>query len=645
MACQGEPGGCVAEETEQDTGAEASGAGVDPAAVALALNGASRSEADIFLKKQGALIDDQRHHLHEQFKQLRLNIWQQRLGVLLRVATAFVGVGIAAFLGGVLWNAAHADGLVIDSFSVPADLAARGLTGQAIAGQLSDKLVALQNATSTSRAARSYSNDWGNDIKVEIPETGISVSEAYRILKSSLGHETHVSGDVWRTPGGIAIATRVSDGGNNTVSGAETDLAGLIQKAAEATYSLTQPYRYTYYLANLGRNDEAIPRFKSLAATGDKSDRGWAYVGWSNALADSGSMAERENLLKQALPYGVLTAIGNLGIMENSLGRPEQALVYFRKADALTSGGDVNPKTVPLLKQSNAAAEAAILGDFQTAAREYSAAMEGGLRTTGSPSDAMARYQIRDHDMAGARKTLENTAPTFSIAPGGLLLARLSVDMFRAQEAGDWETVLADAQAMNPVFQKYPGQMSSKPTVYDPPVAIAEARLGKFADAERRISPTPADCYPCLLARARIAAIQGQNARADWWFDRAVKSNPSIPIAYSEWGQALLERGQPDAAVEKFKLANQKGPHFADPLEGWGEALMKMNRSELALAKFEEAEKYAPNWGRLHLKWGEALGYSGRKDEAQKQYALAASLDLSNPDKAELARTTSKQKS
>jgi tetratricopeptide (TPR) repeat protein len=191
---------------------------------------------------------------------------------------------------------------------------------------------------------------------------------------------------------------------------------------------------------------------------------------------------------------------------------------------------------------------------------------------------------------------------------------------------------------MNPVFQKYPGQMSSKPTLYDPPVAIAEARLEKFADAERRISPTPADCYPCLMARARIAAIQGQNARADWWFDRAVRSNPSIPLAYADWGQALLDRGDADGAIAKFTLANQKGPHFADPLEMWGEALMTKNRSDLALAKFTEAEKYAPNWGRLHLKWGEALFYAGRRDEAQKQFTLAAGLDLSSADKAELAK-------
>ena len=65
---------------------------------------------------------------------------------------------------------------------------------------------------------------------------------------------------------------------------------------------------------------------------------------------------------------------------------------------------------------------------------------------------------------------------------------------------------------------------------------------------------------------------------------------------------------------------------------------MKQNRSDRALAKFEEAEKYAPNWGRLHLKWGEALGYAGRKDEAQKQFVLAAGLDQSADDKAELAR-------
>ena len=128
-------------------------------------------------------------------------------------------------------------------------------------------------------------------------------------------------------------------------------------------------------------------------------------------------------------------------------------------------------------------------------------------------------------------------------------------------------------------------------------VAIAEAKLGHIAEAEARIADTPSDCYQCLRARARIAAVKGEPARADWWSGRAVKSNPSIPIAYSEWGQALLERGQPDAAIEKFAIAAQKGPHFADPLEGWGEGLMAKNRSDLALAKFAGGGEIRPQLG------------------------------------------------
>ena len=95
---------------------------------------------------------------------------------------------------------------------------------------------------------------------------------------------------------------------------------------------------------------------------------------------------------------------------------------------------------------------------------------------------------------------------------------------------------------------------------------------------------------------------------------------------------------KPDAAIEKFNLANKRGPHFADPLEGWGEALMAKNQSHRALAKFAEAEKYAPNWGRLHLKWGEALVYAGKRDQAKAQLARASQLDLTPSEKQELAR-------
>ena len=143
-----------------------------------------------------------------------------------------------------------------------------------------------------------------------------------------------------------------------------------------------------------------------------------------------------------------------------------------------------------------------------------------------------------------------------------------------------------------------------------------------------------------LRARAIIAELQGQHARADWWLARSEKQTPSLPLTDLWWGQALVKRGQPDAAIEKFTRASKLGPKFADPLEGWGEALMVKNQSHLALEKFAEADKYAPNWGRLHLKWGEALAYFGKPDQAKAQFARAAQLDLTSSEKAELAKAS-----
>jgi predicted Zn-dependent protease len=198
--------------------------------------------------------------------------------------------------------------------------------------------------------------------------------------------------------------------------------------------------------------------------------------------------------------------------------------------------------------------------------------------------------------------------------------------------------VLAEDRDFARYAAQYPGLAKDKPTAIDPAVALAEAHMGNFADAEAPLKFTPGDCYVCLRARAQVAALRKQDGRADYWFARATDAAPSMPFAEAEWGEVLLARGDADAAIEKFRLSNAKGPKFADPLEGWGEALMAKNQSHLALEKFAEADKYAPDWGRLHLKWGEALVYAGKKDEARAQFAVAAGLDLSAADKAELAR-------
>ncbi len=116
---------------------------------------------------------------------------------------------------------------------------------------------------------------------------------------------------------------------------------------------------------------------------------------------------------------------------------------------------------------------------------------------------------------------------------------------------------------------------------------------------------TPLDCYLRLRVRGQIDALRKNWNGAAYWFAHAVTQAPSPPFACTDWGaRRCCIKGDCDGAIAKFRDANVKGPHFADPLEMWGEALMLKNRSDLALAKFVEADKYAPNWGRLHLEWG-----------------------------------------
>jgi tetratricopeptide (TPR) repeat protein len=170
------------------------------------------------------------------------------------------------------------------------------------------------------------------------------------------------------------------------------------------------------------------------------------------------------------------------------------------------------------------------------------------------------------------------------------------------------------------------------------PLVFVLAKLGDAGSARALAAKLPADCYPCAIARARIETIARNRPAADALFADAVRLAPSLPFAYTDWGEMLLRKGDYDGAMAKFALAQEKGPHFADPLEKWGEALMQKNRSDLALAKFAEANKYAPNWGRLHFEWGRALFYAGRKGEARKQFAAAAALDLSQTGRAALTR-------
>jgi tetratricopeptide (TPR) repeat protein len=331
----------------------------------------------------------------------------------------------------------------------------------------------------------------------------------------------------------------------------------------------------------------------------------------------------------------------NLGAAEMRQGRVENAIPYYQAAQAALSAHArdyTSPDALSGQMHNYSALLLAQRGALLEALAEQRAARTNGPNTARAFA-IVGEYLAPLHEPAAASAALAEYSPAGGLANSASELAALHARLLIATETQDWSAPALERD-FAALTARFPGFAEERPSLLDPFLAPALAHTGQFAAAEARLKSMPGDCYPCLRARAQVAALQGQNTRADFWFARAAAIAPSSPYAESEWGRAFLDRKQPDAAIEKFKLSNQKGPHFADPLEGWGEALMAKNQSHLALEKFAEAEKYAPNWGRLHLKWGEALAYYGNKAEAQKHFARAAALDLAPSEKIELAKVS-----
>lgn len=601
---------------------------------------ALREEVTAFLRNQSSLIDIQKHHLHEQYKHLHLSVWEKQLGVLLRVATAVVGIAAAAGVGLMVWDASRSNALIVEPFTVPPDLAAKGLSGEVVAGQILDKLTLMQEATVSSRPPQTYARYWGDNARVEIPETGISIGEFQHFLRGWLGNDIRISGDLWHTPTGLAVSVRTNGTGRESATASETDFDGLMQKAAEQVYASTQPYRYANWLdRNYGRPDvplriaEAEAIYNRLIYDADPLERGWAWNGLGT-LAYSIRGNDRE---AARLYYTALNARPDLPIAYSALisaeerqGHSEASLRAAQNYQRVSPNGTGTP------------AVANLLGDFGTAAAICKRLAERPLafrevNTREQSRQCVALALAAQHD-GGAVRDWIRTMPAADAGPTSLRplnMLRINVALER------WNAVAALEPIAEAAYAKArPGwdQRSLINSNMRPVLALAKAHLGDLAGAKSLIAAAPSDCYLCARVRGTIASLAGEGERADSWFARAVHDGPSLPFAYHDWGRSFLARGKPDDAIAQFTLANQKGPKFADPLEGWGEALMAKNQSHLALAKFAEAEKYAPNWGRLHLKWGQALAYSGNKDEAAKHFARAGALDLSPSEKQELAR-------
>ncbi|MGD0189977.1 MAG: hypothetical protein ABSD74_04470 [Rhizomicrobium sp.] len=651
----------MADEDELESESEGSRESADAAALAIALGQAGNLDprAAAYLEEQTRLarlqiermeaLDD---HLDEerslQLSHLRVRRFSDYSKMLLEIGIGLFLLAIVFGFGVMVWNAAHDRDLVIDAFTVPPDFSARGLTEQVVASELLDKFSGMEARTiTTAQSEGTYRLDAGDAVHIEIPDTGgLSLGEIDRYLRQTLGNETHVAGEVVRTPKGLAVTVRMGGQLGARLEGSESDFDGLIQKAAESLFAQSEPLRYGDYLADVDRFDDAIAVLRPLSLTGSPLDRARALTSWAEGLDFNGHGREALPIVEQAvqLAPNASFAWAVVSDAEMELGHDEAARAaevrMVSTAPETWSAAELASEQLRYLPFYIAQRGDGHAGDFPAAAKDWNRIWAGGPgvlvgEAFGELFDATPQFAA-GHDLETARRLLGSAAPVVENKVLEVCAAYAATAI--AYYAQDWPLAATSAAKLEAMLPSRGNtyQQSWEAVQIRPLYAMALARVGKFADASAIVAKTPEDCDLCARARGTIAALRHDWSTAEHWYALVAARTPSIPFADTDWGQMLLWKGDDAGAIAKFTEAHQIGPHFADPLEMWGEALMQENRSDLALAKFEEANKYAPNWGRLHLEWGKALFYAGKKDEAKKQFAQAAQLDLPRLDKAAL---------
>lgn len=610
-----------------------------PDAVDVALDRASDDVARALLEKHGQLID-------AQIKSERLEHGAKRMVIFFRAAVGLVALVILVALLWMVVRARSDHGLVIEALSVPPELVQRGLTGEALAANLADKLGEIDKVAQSFRSPETMKVNWGNDIKIVIPSTGVSIGELDTFLRRQLGGQTIIGGSVFRTPAGLRLTVRAGADGTVDQVGSDAQLEEMVRKAAEGVFEKTQTYRYSKYLEFTGRRDESMAVARDLAANNDDpKERAWAWAQISNLLetidmnkaAAAGFRAIQED---PANPLGYLNAC----IALDHLSHERQADPICRKAAELGSRPEGGLSKIGVnTSRANLAAGATLRGDFASAMQQIRRA--NGQKYAGV--DELNRAGISGllaamHDVSGSRRVGGIQSDAWLAGhfanSGGLNTPQVN----QAVALDDWPRAITLLQEILSVVDKQPEGAAvaklERERAILPRLAVILALDGRVDEARAMAAGLPDDCYDCLAAKGAVAGLAGDFSAASRLVALADGDRPTSPFPDTTLAKIFFRAGRYNDALDWAQRAAARGPRYADALKVRGDALRKLGRIEEADSFYAQAEAAAPRWGRLQIDRAVADYRLGKGGKARQRLGQAASLDLSARDKLVVGR-------
>ncbi|OSZ69213.1 hypothetical protein CAP39_10545 [Sphingomonas sp. IBVSS1] len=583
----------------------------DAIEIAMAAAGSGQPVADIsrtVLEKHAQLLD-------RQAKELALKHVGDLVQAGLWLLLAGGVLGLVGLAGWAAWQAAHSNALVVEPFSMPPALAAQGLTGEVAATRTLDEVKRMLDEGGSARTAASYENDWGDDLKIDIPNTGLTLDQGWKLLRRTLGTETRLSADIVQTQDRATMAVRISGGSAGRFAAPADAVDQLFVDAAEFVLRETQPYRYATYLGQFpARIDERKAVLQALAVNPSPVERSWATLGLANVERTLGNVDEAERWYRKAIAGApdFLVPYNGLGSIQWGQGRWEEALATWRRSAAgngslatygisITTLPCVGTGFVARLVRDRPGLLAARACTTRPAADEASR-----VREAGNLALIDLEIALMDHDGQAAMAAAQNAGDP-SIRSQVKTVVQAMANALRQLEVanaiGDRAAIAAHLRDLERREQAAmaDGELglstgSFIPTLNNPAKAEAELRLGHPDRAAALLAGAPATCLPCKSVRARLALATGDMAGAAAGFDAAVAMAPSLPHPLVDRGRFRLEQRQWAAAEADFRAAERLSRGWADPQKYLGDALAAQGKRAQAKAAWTEAVRRAPKW-------------------------------------------------
>jgi len=131
------------------------------------------------------------------------------------------------------------------------------------------------------------------------------------------------------------------------------------------------------------------------------------------------------------------------------------------------------------------------------------------------------------------------------------------------------------------------------------------------------LQPIPLVNYDCFIGLGQVALLQGREAEALDYFDRAVRLSPNSTFAYNVLGSYYFPRRDYARAAEYFQRVVRLNPLDTGARFFLGTCWMKMGKPAQAAEQFHAAREVDPGYSQAYMAEAAALDAAGDKAGAK----------------------------